>query len=98
MAIVHERADAVRIAKALLERRLVAGFNLLPVDSAFWWKGSVLDESETLLIFKTTAGHFASIEDYIATETQAEVPEVLAMRPADVNSSYAEWVSKQVAG
>lgn len=96
--IIHSRADAERIAGGLLQRRLVAGYNLLGVDSAFWWKGEVLKGSETLVLAKGVAGSFDRVAEYIKAESGYEIPELLSVRPEQVLDAYRRWVSAEATG
>ena len=47
-------AEAESLARALLERRLVACVNIVPgIRSLYWWQGKLEDDGESLLVLKT---------------------------------------------
>lgn len=89
----HQKPDAVKIGKALLKSRLIACFNLFPVESAYWWKGKILDDKESLVILKTKESKFDKIESYIKKHSGYEVPEIVAIRAGKVNKAYLKWIN-----
>ncbi len=97
IATLHDKKDAIQIGKGLLEKRLIACYNLWPIESAYWWKGKILDEKETFVFMKSQAKHFASIRNYIKDESGYEVPEIIALDPKEVDKSFAEWVESETA-
>lgn len=95
IATLHKKEMAHEIGQGLLKKRLIACYNLSPIESAYWWKGEILSENETLLIMKTTEGKFDEIEDYFMKNSGYEVPELIAMKPHRVNESYQDWVHEE---
>ena len=93
LAEIHKKSDALRIAKALLQKRLIACYSLWPVESAYWWKGKVLHDKGTIMMLKTKDEHFAKIEDYIKKESGYEVPEIIAVKATKVNQPYLDWLN-----
>ena len=79
---------AARLARAMVEERLVACVNLIEgVRSIFRWQGSVQEEREVLLIVKTRAGRLGELESFLAREHPYEVPECVALCPDFVAGS-----------
>ena len=97
MATLHKKEMAKSMGRGLLEKRLIACYNLSPIESAYWWKGELLEEDETLLIMKTTKEKFAAIETYFMKNSGYEVPELIALEPATVNESYRLWVEEETS-
>jgi periplasmic divalent cation tolerance protein len=82
-----------RLARGLLERRLVACVNLLPgVVSLYRWQGAVQRDGEVLALCKTTRARWHEFETYLAAEHPYEVPELLALRAEQVSGSYLGWL------
>lgn len=94
MTTLHEKEDAVRIGLGLLKDRLIACYNLFPVDSAFWWKGEIENYNETLMLLKTRKENFEKIEKYIKEHSGYEVPEIIALEPQNISKSYLKWVEE----
>ncbi|HZP55270.1 MAG TPA: divalent cation tolerance protein CutA [Candidatus Saccharimonadales bacterium] len=92
---LHKKEDAVRIGHKLLKSRLIACYNLWPIESAFWWKGKILEENETTMIMKSQHKHFNEVRKFIKDESGYEVPEAIAISPKDVDKSYLNWVKTE---
>lgn len=82
-----------RLARALLEERLIACANLVPgVTSLYRWEGEVREEGETLVVMKTRAELVPRLVERIPRLHPYELPEVLAMRVEDGLPAYCRWV------
>jgi periplasmic divalent cation tolerance protein len=89
---------ALRIARALVDERLVACVNVLPgVASVYRWQGRVQEDSEVLLVMKTQAQRLPALTERVAALHPYEVPEVLALAASEVAGPYAAWVRAETA-
>lgn len=61
-----DRAEADKIADALLADKLIACAKFFPIDSKFLWKGEVQQGSEVMLNMLTVADNFEKIKSTIA--------------------------------
>ena len=87
-----------RLARTLLEERLVACANLLPgVTSLYRWEGEVQEEDEVLLVMKTGSGLVPRLSARIPELHPYELPEVLALRVDDGLPAYCRWVLDETA-
>lgn len=93
---LHKKEDAVRIGRGLLEKRLIACYNLWPIESAYWWKGKIQEGPETMMLMKTKVRWFDEIADYIREQSGYEVPEVIAFDTEKVDLPYQAWVNEEV--
>lgn len=93
---LHKKEDAVRIGRGLLEKRLIACYNLWPIESAYWWKGKIIEENEVMMIMKSTVRWFDDIEDYVKSESGYEVPELFALDTEKIDPSYQKWINDTV--
>lgn len=88
--------SAREAAVALLEARLVACCNLMPVsESLYWWQGKLATNPETLLLAKTTPELADHARSWIATSHPYETPAVLSVT-AEANPAFSQWVSENV--
>lgn len=94
---LHKKADAVRIGKGLLDARLIACYNLWPIESSYWWKGEVLAEPETMMLLKTTKAKFDAVADYIKVQSGYEVPDIFALTPGQVIPAFDQWVTAETS-
>jgi periplasmic divalent cation tolerance protein len=84
---------AERIARTILEERLVACVNVVAgVRSLYWWKDAVQDDEETLLVIKTPVENYAALEERLLAIHPYTVPEVLGLDVVDGSRSYISWV------
>ena len=84
--------EAVRIGRALLDRRLIACANIHESRSLYFWKGELADEKELILMCKTTVSRADAAERAIRDMHSYEIPCILRLEPAKVNDDYTKWV------
>ena len=90
-----QKSEAIKIGKDLLKKKLIACYNLIPVESAYWWKGKIFDDKETLMILKAQKKDYGKIESIIIKLSSYETPEVISVKPDKVNKSYLNWISAE---
>ncbi len=93
-----DEATAIRLARAAVEARVAACVNVLgQVRSIYRWQGSVEDDAEVQLLFKTTATRVGALEQLIDREHPYDVAEFVVL-PALGSSSaaYLAFVREQV--
>ena len=88
--------EAERIAGALLERRLAACVQTLPIQSRYVWKGEVAVEAEVLLLIKTRQDRFDEVSAAIAELHSYEVPEILLLPVTAGWPPYLAWLDEAV--
>ncbi len=83
--------DAQKVAKHLLEKKLVGCAVMFPVKSMFWWKGSIDGAQETILLLKTTKSLAVKAKKELVQKQPYKVPCILDWS-AGVNDSYLNWL------
>jgi periplasmic divalent cation tolerance protein len=87
------KAEAERIASALLDEKLVACANILgSAASLFWWQGRVDRADEVLLMLKTRADLFEELSAKVKGLHSYEVPEIVALPIVYGDRPYLEWL------
>lgn len=86
------KPEAIKIAKALLKKKLVACVNIWPVDSLYWWQGKIATAKEVMLSCKSTSKHSTKIKQTITKLHSYEVP-VIIIKKVEVNSSAECWAN-----
>jgi periplasmic divalent cation tolerance protein len=86
------RDASVRIASAMVEERLVACVNAVPVTSRFFWKGERCTEEEDLLVMKTRRDLARKVMARLAAIHPYDVPEILVLPVLAGHEPYLEWV------
>jgi len=91
-----DRAEAERLAEALLEAKLIACANILPgIHSLFHWNGQVSKSEEVLLLAKSEQALFKAIETKITSLHSYDCPCILAFDIADGHQPFLDWISTQ---
>lgn len=86
-------ADAGAFARALVEERLAACVNLLPLmESIFRWDGKVDRETERQLLIKTSRTRVDSLWERVRALHPYDVPEFIVVPIVDGHAAYLSWV------
>lgn len=97
LSTVGTAADAERIARALVERRLAACVNVVPgLTSIYRWKGAIETDQELLLVIKTRPDRFEALRVALLELHPYEVPEVIAVPITAGHPPYLEWLARSV--
>jgi periplasmic divalent cation tolerance protein len=96
---VSTEKQALDLAHALVQRRLAACVNVLPVArSIFRWKGRVQQDSEFLLLIKTLEANFEAVRATIKELNAYELPEIVGFPASKVDAAFAAWVTESSTG
>jgi periplasmic divalent cation tolerance protein len=91
-------AEAERIARGLVERRLAACVSVVGgLSSLYRWKGRLRRDAETLLLIKTRSERFAALRRALLELHSYQVPELLALPVAAGHAAYLAWLDESVA-
>lgn len=91
-----DKAEAVKIAKALLAKKLIACANILDGSTSIYeWNGEPCEESEAVMILKTKDKLFEAVRDEVLLLHSYENPAVIKLRADDVSEKFASWVKAQ---
>ena len=89
--------ECARIARHLLEKRLIACANLIPqIRSLYTWEGKVADEKECLMVLKSSRGLFAALQAEIEKQHTYSVPEIIALPIIEGSPNYLNWIAESV--
>jgi periplasmic divalent cation tolerance protein len=87
--------EAKRLASALIGSELAACVQILPeMESIYRWQGAIEQQSEILILAKTTSAKFAELEREVRLLHTYDVPEILALPVVAVSQPYLEWLNK----
>lgn len=90
--------DARQLAHSLVEARLAACVNLVErVHSVYRWEGSVADDSEQLLVIKTSDERVEALREELFRLHPYQVPEFVVIPIAETSAAYGAWVLASVA-
>ena len=90
-----DKDEAHKIARGLLEARLVACANILDgVTSVFWWEGKIDQAQEALIILKSQKSKFKKIVAQVKKLHSYSVPEVISLPIVEGSKDYLNWVKQ----
>ena len=92
-----KRADAERLARKLVAKRLAACSTVAGGGVSFYrWKGKLEKAGEFLLFIKTSRKKFPLVRDFIRSVHPYELPEIIALPVAGGSRAYLRWVEECV--
>jgi len=91
-----DRDIALKIARALIERKLAACVNILAeCTSVYRWRGKLETATEVPLLIKTRAAIYPELEAAIKSLHPYELPEIVAVPIERGSPEYLEWVNAE---
>jgi periplasmic divalent cation tolerance protein len=92
----EKREEAGNIARAMVERRLVACAQVVgPIRSTYWWEDDIETSEEWLCIMKSRKDLFEKLEKAIREMHPYAVPEIVALPITSGNRDYLKWLDKE---
>jgi periplasmic divalent cation tolerance protein len=92
-----DEASAERLVDGLLDRRLVACAQTLPIRSAYRWKGEICREREVLVLLKIKTALYPQVEAYVRAEHPYETPQLVLVPFAAGLPAYLRWIDESSA-
>ena len=91
-------ADAPAFGRTLVDERLAACVNLLPImESVYRWEGRVEHESERQVVIKTARERVVALWERVREMHPYEVPEFVVLPIVDGNDAYLRWVGESTS-
>ena len=83
---------AKQTAKRLVENRLAACVQIVPIESVYLWQDEICDENEVMLLIKSQTRLFDKIAGAIKGNHTFEVPEIIQIPITDGLPEYLKWI------
>ena len=91
-----DRAQAERLARFLVEKRLAACINILPpCHSVYRWNANIESADEVPLMIKTTDTRYPALEAAIREQHPYELPEIVAWPLVKGLPAYLNWLADE---
>lgn len=88
-------ATARRIARDLVERRLAACANILPVRSVYRWEGKLQEDAEVAMFLKTKRALVPEVVRAVEAAHPYDTPCVVAFDLVGGAARYLGWVDEE---
>ena len=88
---------AESLAKGIVEARLGACVQIVPIRSVYRWEGEVRVDAEWQCVVKTSAIRVDELVAHIKAHHTYDVPEVIVTPVIGGNDDYLAWVSEETS-
>jgi len=88
------RDEAARIARLLIDEKLAACVQLLPIESFYVWEGKTRNENEVLLLAKTRTALFEPAIARISQVHSYSVPQIVGTQFLAGFKPYLTWIDE----
>ncbi len=95
MTTVASEQQAKAIATAVIGARLAACAQSMPISSCYRWEGKVVNDSELLMLFKTTTDKYPALEAKILSLHSYDTPEIIRLPIDGGFGKYLTWIEKE---
>lgn len=86
---------AERLADRLVGACLAACVSQIGgIRSTYRWNGKIEQSTETMVLIKTTQERYPDVENMIRSESNYELPEIIAVPTEQGLTAYLDWISK----
>ena len=90
------KQEAQKIAHSLVEKKLVACVNIIPtITSIYRWQGAIEQDTESLLLAKTTEKNIKKTIDTIKSLHSYDVPDIVVIPTISGLESYLSYVESE---
>jgi periplasmic divalent cation tolerance protein len=90
--------SAAALARGVVEARLGACVQVVPIRSFYRWEGAAQDDPEWQLQIKTSAARLDDLIAHIKANHGYDVPEIIATPIIGGTSAYLSWVDEETQG
>ena len=95
LVTVGARAEAERIADALVGEQLAACVNIVgPIRSIYRWENRIERDDELLLVIKTRGSLFEAVAARVRALHSYQTPEVIALPITAGSELYLDWLRR----
>lgn len=94
---VSNLEDARSLANRAINAKLAACVQLERIESFYLWQGTVQNEPEIRILFKTTPDRYEALRDTLLEHHPYDLPAIHAVQALHASQAYVEWVQTCVS-
>lgn len=97
LTTVSSEEEGHMIANELVKNKLAACVNIIPkVHSVFEWENDIQNETEVLLMIKTTKAREKDIYQTVQSLHSYDIPELITLPIDNGSDTYLHWLENSV--
>ena len=96
--VLANEKDAQDLANDIIESRLAACVQHMPVQSTYHWQGKMETASEHLLNAKTLIARAVELMAFIRTRHSYDAPEIILVPIIGGSQVYLDWMERETSG
>ena len=93
----QDKQSTREFAKLLVETRLAACAQIIPIESVYFWQDETISNNETMLIIKSKTDLFDKISSVIMEHHTYDVPEIVQIPITGGLPEYLKWIGDSTA-
>ena len=91
-----DKAEAKKIGTVLVESKLAACVNILDnMNSFYMWEGNVQDDTEVVMIAKTTENQAPALVEKVKSLHSYECPCIVSIPVSGGNQAFLDWIAEE---
>jgi len=90
-----DKAITKKIAKKLVDKKLIACANFFPVESIYRWKNKPIEDKEYVLIMKTRKELYKKVEIRLKKIHPYETPAIVSYEIKEGSKDYLSWIKEE---
>jgi periplasmic divalent cation tolerance protein len=94
---VSSATAADELADAVIDSRLAACVQQMPVKSTYRWQGKIERAPEVLVVMKTRRELAEELMSFVRERHTYEVPELTVAAIVDGSPDYLEWITEETS-
>ena len=88
-----DEKTAEALSKTIIEKKLGACCNFWPVRTIYSWEGKMKDDTEHVMLIKTSKKKFKDLEKYIVKNHPYSMPAIVSLPWDDSHEPFKNWVN-----
>ena len=88
--------EAVKIAKMLLDKKLIVSGQIKEMRSLYVWKDELCDEKEFELTCFTESRMYKEVEEFINSHHSYELCQIVCIPITNISKGFGNWISSYV--